>query len=189
MAGPGGWRDKEVTDLGHLPDPTGIFSLDKTIGLGTYGRIYLGLHEKTGVFTAVKVMNARKTPLPEIGKRVRVNKYQKSVGWRYSDEEEDLRTELNLLRKYSFHKNIVSFYGAFFKLSPPGQRHQLWMVMELCAAGSVTDVVRMTRNQSLKEDWIAYICREILQPKVVFLGNGCSNSSLKKVFCLKKKIW
>lgn len=37
------------------------------------------------------------------------------------------------------------------------------MVMELCAAGSVTDVVRMTRNQSLKEDWIAYICREILQ--------------------------
>ncbi|XP_008055426.1 nik-related protein kinase [Carlito syrichta] len=163
MAGPGGWRDKEVTDLGHLPDPTGIFSLDKTIGLGTYGRIYLGLHEKTGAFTAVKVMNARKTALPEIGRRVRVNKYQKSVGWRYSDEEEDLRTELNLLRKYSFHKNIVSFYGAFFKLSPPGQRHQLWMVMELCAAGSVTDVVRMSRNQSLKEDWIAYICREILQ--------------------------
>ncbi|XP_006172011.1 nik-related protein kinase [Tupaia chinensis] len=163
MAGPGGWRDKEVTDLGHLPDPTGIFSLDKTIGLGTYGRIYLGLHEKTGAFTAVKVMNARKTPLPEIGRRVRVNKYQKSVGWRYSDEEEDLRTELNLLRKYSFHKNIVSFYGAFFKLSPPGQRHQLWMVMELCAAGSVTDVVRMSTNQSLKEDWIAYICREILQ--------------------------
>ncbi|CAO2622934.1 Nik-related protein kinase, partial [Lemmus lemmus] len=103
------------------------------------------------------------TPLPEIGRRVRVNKYQKSVGWRYSDEEEDLRTELNLLRKYSFHKNIVSFYGAFFKLSPPGHRHQLWMVMELCAAGSVTDVVRMTRNQSLKEDWIAYICREVLQ--------------------------
>uniref|UniRef100_A0A2K6FD20 Nik related kinase n=1 Tax=Propithecus coquereli TaxID=379532 RepID=A0A2K6FD20_PROCO len=169
MAGPGGWRDKEVTDLGHLPDPTGIFSLDKTIGLGTYGRIYL-------------------TPLPEIGRRVRVNKYQKSVGWRYSDEEEDLRTELNLLRKYSFHKNIVSFYGAFFKLSPPGQRHQLWMVMELCAAGSVTDVVRMTRNQSLKEDWIAYICREILEPKVIFLGTGYSNSSLKEEFCLKNQI-
>nr|BAA84943.1 NIK-related kinase [Mus musculus domesticus] len=163
MAGPGSWRDKEVTDLGQLPDPTGIFSLDKAIGLGTYGRIFLGIHEKTGSLVAVKVMSARKTPLPEIGRRVRVNKYQKSVGWRYSDEEEDLRTELNLLRKYSFHKNIVTFYGAFFKLNPPGHQHQLWMVMELCAAGSVTDVVRMTRNQSLKEDWIAYICREILQ--------------------------
>lgn len=42
----------------------------------------------------------------------------------------------------------------------------LQMVMELCAAGSVTDVVRMTRNQSLKEDWIAYICREILQVSI-----------------------
>ncbi|OWJ99143.1 NRK, partial [Cervus elaphus hippelaphus] len=103
--------------------------------------------ECTSAFNKVLFL-ALQTPLPEIGRR---------------DEEEDLRTELNLLKKYSFHKNIVSFYGAFFKLSPPGQRHQLWMVMELCAAGSVTDVVRMTRNQSLKEDWIAYICREILQ--------------------------
>uniref|UniRef100_A0A2K6FD26 non-specific serine/threonine protein kinase n=1 Tax=Propithecus coquereli TaxID=379532 RepID=A0A2K6FD26_PROCO len=177
MAGPGGWRDKEVTDLGHLPDPTGIFSLDKTIGLGTYGRIYLYLGEKSGHWTRILSNNISflvlQTPLPEIGRRVRVNKYQKSVGWRYSDEEEDLRTELNLLRKYSFHKNIVSFYGAFFKLSPPGQRHQLWMVMELCAAGSVTDVVRMTRNQSLKEDWIAYICREILEVSlhIVILPN------------------
>lgn len=134
--------------MGNLPDSTGILSLDKTIGLGTYGRIYLGLHDKTGSFTTVKVMNAWKTRLPEIGKQ---------------DEEEDPRTELNLLRKYSFHKNSVSFYGAFFKLSPPGHRSQRWMVMELCTAGSDTDIVRMTRNQSLKDDWIAYICREILQ--------------------------
>lgn len=50
----------------------------------------------------------------------------------------------------------------------------LQMVMELCAAGSVTDVVRMTRNQSLKEDWIAYICREILQVSlhIVIFSSG-----------------
>lgn len=29
------------------------------------------------------------TPLPEIGRRVRVNKYQKSVGWRYSVSNEN----------------------------------------------------------------------------------------------------
>ncbi|ERE65360.1 nik-related protein kinase [Cricetulus griseus] len=153
----------QATECKQLRNPTLLFvkGLEVICNINIYS--IKGLHEKTGSFTAIKVMNARKTPLPEIGRRVRVNKYQKSVGWRYSDEEEDLRTELNLLRKYSFHKNIVSFYGAFFKLSPPGHRHQLWMVMELCAAGSVTDVVRMTRNQSLKEDWIAYICREVLQ--------------------------
>lgn len=45
----------------------------------------------------------------------------------------------------------------------------LQMVMELFAAGSVTDVVRMTRNQSLKEYWIAYICREILQVRLYII--------------------
>lgn len=55
------------------------------------------------------------------------------------------------------HSSVVIF-KIFHAFTAP-----LQMVMELCAAGSVTDVVRMTRNQSLKEDWIAYICREVLQ--------------------------
>lgn len=35
--------------------------------------------------------------------------------------------------------------------------------MEYCGAGSVTDLVKATRGGSLKEEWIAYICREILR--------------------------
>ena len=35
--------------------------------------------------------------------------------------------------------------------------------MEFCGAGSVTDLVKSTKNRSLKEDWIAYICREVLR--------------------------
>lgn len=35
--------------------------------------------------------------------------------------------------------------------------------MEFCGAGSVTDLVKNTKGNSLKEDWIAYICREILR--------------------------
>ena len=35
--------------------------------------------------------------------------------------------------------------------------------MEYCGAGSVTDLVKSTRARSLKEDWIAYICREVLR--------------------------
>lgn len=37
------------------------------------------------------------------------------------------------------------------------------LVMEFCGAGSVTDLVKNTKGSSLKEDWIAYICREILR--------------------------
>lgn len=35
--------------------------------------------------------------------------------------------------------------------------------MEYCGAGSVTDLVKSTKGQSLKEEWIAYISREILR--------------------------
>lgn len=103
-----------------------------------------------------------------------------------------------MLKKYSHHRNIATYYGAFVKKSPPGHDDQLWvgptaaptqpasqlllcsslsfsnhteihccvhfqLVMEFCGAGSVTDLVKNTKGSSLKEDWIAYICREILR--------------------------
>lgn len=35
--------------------------------------------------------------------------------------------------------------------------------MEFCGAGSVTDLIKNTKGNSLKEEWIAYVCREILR--------------------------
>ncbi|BHF80026.1 hypothetical protein SprV_0702315000 [Sparganum proliferum] len=61
----------------------------------------------------------------------------------------------------SNHRNIATYYGAFIKKTTP--HDHLWLVMEYCGAGSVTDLVKSTRGQSLKEDWIAYISREILR--------------------------
>uniref|UniRef100_A0A671RGD4 non-specific serine/threonine protein kinase n=1 Tax=Sinocyclocheilus anshuiensis TaxID=1608454 RepID=A0A671RGD4_9TELE len=37
------------------------------------------------------------------------------------------------------------------------------LVMEYCGAGSVTDLLKKTKGNCLKEDWIAYICREVLR--------------------------
>ena len=37
------------------------------------------------------------------------------------------------------------------------------LVMEYCGSGSITDLVKATRQRCIKEDWIAYICREILK--------------------------
>lgn len=114
------------------------------------------------------------------------------------EEEEEIKAEINMLKKYSHHRNIATYYGAFVKKSPPGHDDQLWvgptaaptqlasqlllcsslsfsnhteihccvhfqLVMEFCGAGSVTDLVKNTKGSSLKEDWIAYICREILR--------------------------
>ncbi|KAG8448162.1 hypothetical protein GDO86_015306 [Hymenochirus boettgeri] len=79
------------------------------------------------------------------------------------EEEEEIKLEINMLKKYSHHRNIATYYGAFVKKSLAGQDDQLWLVMEYCGAGSVTDLVKKTKGNCFKEDWIAYICREVLR--------------------------
>uniref|UniRef100_A0A673FPF6 non-specific serine/threonine protein kinase n=1 Tax=Sinocyclocheilus rhinocerous TaxID=307959 RepID=A0A673FPF6_9TELE len=101
--------------------------------------LFQGRHVKTGQLAAIKVMDVTE------------------------EEEEEIKAEINMLKKYSHHRNIATYYGAFVKKSPPGHDDQLWLVMEFCGAGSVTDLVKNTKGNSLKEDWIAYICREILR--------------------------
>uniref|UniRef100_A0A672ZIP4 non-specific serine/threonine protein kinase n=1 Tax=Sphaeramia orbicularis TaxID=375764 RepID=A0A672ZIP4_9TELE len=86
-----------------------------------------------------------------------------TYGQVYKDEEEEIKAEINMLKKYSHHRNIATYYGAFIKKNPPGIDDQLWLVMEFCGAGSVTDLIKNTKGNSLKEEWTAYICREILR--------------------------
>ncbi|XP_035994865.1 mitogen-activated protein kinase kinase kinase kinase 4 isoform X10 [Fundulus heteroclitus] len=126
-------------DLAALRDPAGIFELVEVVGNGTYGQVYKGRHVKTGQLAAIKVMDVTE------------------------DEEEEIKLEINMLKKYSHHRNIATYYGAFIKKSPPGHDDQLWLVMEFCGAGSITDLVKNTKGNTLKEDWIAYISREILR--------------------------
>ena len=43
------------------------------------------------------------------------------------DEEEEIKAEINMLKKYSHHRNIATYYGAFVKKNPPGIDDQLWV--------------------------------------------------------------
>jgi hypothetical protein len=52
------------------------------------------------------------------------------------DEEEEIKLEINVLKKYSNHRNIATYYGAFIKKSPPGKDDQLW-VSDLLLAISI----------------------------------------------------
>ncbi|XP_070960811.1 TRAF2 and NCK-interacting protein kinase-like isoform X9 [Oncorhynchus clarkii lewisi] len=132
-------RSLDEIDLSALRDPAGIFELVELVGNGTYGQVYKGRHVKTGQLAAIKVMDVT------------------------GDEEEEIKAEINMLKKYSHHWNIATYYGAFVKKNPPGIDDQLWLVMEFCGAGSVTDLIKNTKGNSLKEEWTAYICREILR--------------------------
>ncbi|TKC38513.1 hypothetical protein EI555_004743, partial [Monodon monoceros] len=101
------------------------------------------------------------------------------------DEEEEIKLEINMLKKYSHHRNIATREGGLQglctgcdvehadadlldRMSVPNRwgvmRYALRssLVMEFCGAGSITDLVKNTKGNTLKEDWIAYISREIL---------------------------
>ncbi|XP_073731668.1 TRAF2 and NCK interacting kinase a isoform X7 [Misgurnus anguillicaudatus] len=132
-------RSLDEIDLSALRDPAGIFELVELVGNGTYGQVYKGRHVKTGQLAAIKCMDVT------------------------GEEEEEIKAEINMLKKYSHHKNIATYYGAFIKKNPPGMDDQLWLVMEFCGAGSVTDLIKNTKGNSLREDWTAYISREILR--------------------------
>lgn len=125
-------------DLASLKDPAGIFDLVEVVGNGTYGQVHKGRHKRTGQLAAIKIMDVTE------------------------DEEEEIKLEINVLRKFSHHRNIATYYGAFVKKGLPGQEDQLWLVMEFCGAGSITDLVKASKGKALKEEWISYICHEVL---------------------------
>lgn len=114
----------EEIDLSQLRDPNGVFELMEVVGRGTYGEVFKGRHIKTGQLAGIKVMNLTE------------------------DEVEEIKQEINMLKKFSHHRNIAKYYGAFIKKMPLGKNDQLWLVMEFCGAGSVTDLLKTTKTVS-----------------------------------------
>lgn len=50
--------------------------------------------------------------------------------------------EFNLSESLSFSPHVVHYYGSYFKNS------DLWIIMEYCGAGSVSDIIRI-RNKTV----------------------------------------
>uniref|UniRef100_A0A8C0HDS4 Protein kinase domain-containing protein n=1 Tax=Chelonoidis abingdonii TaxID=106734 RepID=A0A8C0HDS4_CHEAB len=57
---------------------------------------------------------------------------------------------------FIFSPYVVKYYGSYFKNT------DLWIVMEYCGAGSVSDIIRL-RNKTLTEDEIATILKSTLK--------------------------
>uniref|UniRef100_A0A671DSU4 non-specific serine/threonine protein kinase n=1 Tax=Rhinolophus ferrumequinum TaxID=59479 RepID=A0A671DSU4_RHIFE len=120
--------------LESLPDPTDTWEIIETIGKGTYGKVYKVTNKRNGSLAAVKILD----PI--------------------NDMDEEIEAEYNILQFLPNHPNVVKFYGMFYKVD-----HcvggQLWLVLELCNGGSVTELVKglLRCGQQLDETLISYI--------------------------------
>uniref|UniRef100_A0A8C1YQB3 non-specific serine/threonine protein kinase n=1 Tax=Cyprinus carpio TaxID=7962 RepID=A0A8C1YQB3_CYPCA len=120
--------------LESLTDPSSDWDIIETIGKGTYGKVYKVISKKDGSQAAVKVLD----PI--------------------NDVDEEIEAEYNILRSLSNHPNVVKFFGMFYK-SDELSGGQLWLVLELCNGGSVTDLIKglLMRGKRLEEPIISYI--------------------------------
>ncbi|XP_057603101.1 myosin-IIIb [Hippopotamus amphibius kiboko] len=120
--------------LESLPDPTDTWEIVETIGKGTYGKVYKVTNKRDGSLAAVKILD----PI--------------------SDMDEEIEAEYNILQFLPNHPNVVKFYGMFYK-ADHCVGGQLWLVLELCNGGSVTELVKglLRCGQQLDEAVISYI--------------------------------
>uniref|UniRef100_A0A8B9YUH6 Protein kinase domain-containing protein n=1 Tax=Bos mutus grunniens TaxID=30521 RepID=A0A8B9YUH6_BOSMU len=77
--------------------------------------------------------------------------------------DEEIEAEYSILKALSDHPNVVRFYGMYFKKDKING-DKLWLVLELCNGGSVTDLVKgfLKEGKRMSEPIIAYILREAL---------------------------
>lgn len=123
----------------ELPSPNAEWHLLSSIGEGTYGEVFKARNIHTGQLAAVKVMES------------------------INDVVEEIEEEYMILKELSNHPNLPEFYGIYYRKSYEDS-DQVWLVIELCDNGSVTDLVKSLLKMGLRldEELIAYILRETL---------------------------
>ncbi|KAJ7415576.1 Myosin-IIIb [Willisornis vidua] len=126
--------NSSMIGLESLADPSDTWEIIETIGKGTYGKVYKVANKKDGSLAAVKILDP------------------------VSDVDEEIEAEYNILQFLPNHPNVVRFYGMFYK-ADQYVGGQLWLVLELCNGGSVTELVKglLKCGQRLDEAIISYI--------------------------------
>ncbi|KAJ3452484.1 sterile20-like kinase isoform b-related [Anaeramoeba flamelloides] len=129
-------------------DPSTLFELIEELGKGSYGSVYKGRQKGTGEIVAIKM-----------------------IGIEEDEGLEDIKTEIDILKKCN-HKNIVKYIGTYFK------DETLWIVMEYCGGGSVSDICQIL-EKGLNEKQIAAIMYGAIEGLRYFHSNRKIHRDIK----------
>ncbi|KAI8469342.1 MAG: kinase-like domain-containing protein [Monoraphidium minutum] len=110
------------------------FEMVALIGRGAYGSVYKAVDRVTRRFVAIKVITLMDSDPQDL---------------------ERIQKEISFLSECN-HPNVVRYLGSFRR------PEALWIVMEHCGGGSVSDLIAV-HGGGLSEEAIAYICAESLK--------------------------
>eukprot|EP01113_Clastostelium_recurvatum_P035421 TRINITY_DN493_c0_g1_i2.p1 TRINITY_DN493_c0_g1~~TRINITY_DN493_c0_g1_i2.p1 ORF type:complete len:765 (-),score=145.96 TRINITY_DN493_c0_g1_i2:45-2339(-) len=122
-----------ISELVSSEDPRSRFANSEMIGVGGAAEVFLATDKKTNQRVAIKKMKLS------------------------SQNLKDLTTEIHIM-KTSRHENIVDFVEAFIV-----DHDKLWVVMEYCEAGCLTEVLNQYEAVQLTEKQIATVARDTVR--------------------------
>lgn len=125
-------------NLFKLDNPALYYSIDKLIGQGGYGKIYL-VHNKEDV--EVKQQYALKF----------VNRPMETP-----KQQETMRNEIALMAICN-HENIIKYYEGYY------YKERFWIFLEYMDAGCLTEMLEAGLHEKFNEDIIRYIMHEALK--------------------------
>jgi serine/threonine protein kinase len=115
---------KQYPQLQKIKSPTAYVDLVRVLGKGNFGYVYKGVFKRDSSIAAVKVVTLKQEELREIF------------------------LEVEILRMLS-HPNVVRYKEMYLKSFEGGIKHDLWICMEFCGAGSMDSVYRGIKKSSM----------------------------------------
>lgn len=109
------------------------------IGEGSFGAVYKALHKPTVAIVAVKVITNASSS---------------------ASEEEKIKGEIDILSRCD-SPYIVGYYECFIR-PPTSKPGEMWIVMEYCEGGSMSDLLEANAGHLLSEDCIRAVCASIV---------------------------
>ncbi|KAA6383765.1 MAG: putative Serine/threonine-protein kinase 4, partial [Streblomastix strix] len=137
-----------MSNIYNPGNPKTIFELQETLGQGAFGTVYKALKKDTNELCAIKVMI-------------------------FEDQDEVVEIEKEIIMLRSTGEHSVHFIGAW-------QQDQtcIWIVMELCEFGSITNTYELTKH-GLNEEQLSYVLHRVLEGLVYLHGSKKIHRDIK----------